>query len=67
MKKIQGPQAPHGATSVITHNDPLWPLRYKYSCTEVIIAINKKIKYPLPLKILHSITKSFNTTKYHNT
>ena len=49
------------------HNDPLLPLRYKHRCTEVITSINKKIKYPPPLKILHSIAKRFNTTKYHDT
>ena len=49
------------------HIKPQWPLRFKHRCTKVITIVSKKIKYPLPLKILHSITKRNITTKYHNT
>ena len=50
----------------IIHIKPWWPLRCKHRCTKFITTVSKKIKYPLPLKILHSITKRFNIPKYHD-
>ena len=48
------------------HIEPQRPLRFKHKCIEVITIVSKKIKYPLPLKISHCITKRFNTIKQHD-